>query len=361
MLQPASNRTFSRVLVNESCEPFAEEALTIKAVKVLVYCVVLVVSLVGNSVIIANVARSKTMQTTVNYLIANMAASDLLISTFAVPMKLVEILVGPRRWLLHGTVGLVSCKLAYFLQDISSTVSVQSIVVIAIDRYRGIGFPFRQAIVTPKRCKFIIPLVWLSSMGLHATYFYTVRLISQNNTTYCVFSWEPAFHPQKAQELYMIVIFILVILLPFSVITVLYSRIIWSLRKEGPSSFSCRRHKENVKVFKYICAIMIAFAFCILPINIYAILYIFVWKWKMPCRMEQLGFAVHLALFSNAAITPVINLVFNDKHRKGLKDILITLKCCRADTRMNSVQGDVELQNYCLRDAPTGQSRRTKT
>ena len=349
MLQPASNRTFSRVLVNESCEPFAEEALTIKAVKVLVYCVVHIVSLVGNPVTIANVARSKTMQTTVNYLIANMAASDLLISTFAVPIQLVEILVGPRRWLLHGTVGLISCKLAYFFQDISSTVSVQSLVVIAIDRYRGIVFPFRQAIVTPKRCKFIIPLLWLSSMGLHATYFYTVRLISQNNTTYCVFSWEPAFHPQKAQELYMIVIFIIVILLPFSVITVLYSRIIWSLRKEGlarPSSFSRRRHKENVKVFKYICAIMIAFAFCILPINIYAILYFFVWKWKMPCRMEQLGFAVHFALFSNAAITPVINLVFNNKHRKGLKDILITLKFCPADTGINLVQGNVELQNY---------------
>ena len=339
---------FSRVLVNESCEPVAEEAFTIKAVKVLFYCVVLIISLVGNSVIIANVARNKEMKTTVNYLIANMAASDLLISTFAVPMQLVEIVVGPRRWLLHGAVGLISCKLVYFLQDISSSVSVQSLVVIAIDRYRGIVFPFRQAIVTPKRCKVIIPLVWLTSMGLHSIYFYTVRLISENNTTSCDFRWEPDFHPQKAQELYTIVILILVILLPFSVITVLYSRIIWSLRKGGlarSSSFSHRRHKENVKVFKYICAIMIAFVFCILPINIYGILFLFVWNWKMPCGMEQLGFAVHFTLFSNAAITPVINLVFNDRHRKGLKDILITLKCCHADTGMNSVQGNVELQN----------------
>ena len=344
----SSSYNFSRVLVNESCEPVAEETFTIKAVKVLVYCVVLIISLVGNSVIIANVARNKQMQTTVNYLIANMAASDLVISTFAVPIKLVEIVFGPRRWLLDGAVGLISCKLVYFLQDISSSVSVQSLVVIAIDRYRGIVFPFRQAIITPKRCKVIIPLVWLSSMGLHAIYFYTVRLVSQNNTTYCVFSWEPAFHPQKAQELYIIIILILVILLPFSVITVLYSRIIWSLRKGGlerSSSFSHRRHKENVKVFKYICAIMVAFAVCILPINIYAILYFFVWKWKMPCGMEQLGFAMHFALFSNAAITPAINLAFNDRHRKGLKDILIALKCCRADTGINSVQGSVELHS----------------
>ena len=348
----SSSHNFSRVLVNESCEPVAKEAFTINAVKVLVYCVVLFVSLVGNSVIIANVARNKKLRTTVNYLIANMAASDLLISTIAVPIKLTEILVGPRRWLLHGTVGLISCQLAYFLQDISSSVSVQSLVVIAIDRYRGIVNPFRQAIVTPKRCKIIIPLVWLSSMGLHAIYFYIVRLISQNSASYCIFSWEPAFHPQKAQELYIIVILVFLTLLPFSVITVLYSRIIWSLRKEGlarssSSLSSRRRHDENIKVFKYICAIMVAFTVSILPINVYAILYFFVWKWKMPCRMEQLGFAVHFALFSNAAITPLIHFVFNNRHREGLKNILMTLKCCRGHTGMNSnsVQVNVELQN----------------
>ena len=37
----------------------------------------------------------------------------------------------------------------------------------------------------------------------------------------------------------------------------------------------------------------------------------FVWKLKMPCNIEQLGFAVHFVLFSNSAITPLIYFVFN--------------------------------------------------
>ena len=331
---------FSTGSSDGSCKPFAGDFFAITAFKVLVYSLLLIVSLVENSVIIATVVRNKQMQTTINYLIANMAASDLLISTFAVPIKLAEIVVGPRRWLLHGTVGLISCKLAYFLQDISSSVSVQSLVVIAIDRYRGIVFPFRQAIITPKRCKVIIPLVWLSSMGLHAIYFYTVRLVSNNAKTYCIFNWEPDFDPHKAQERYIVVVLVLNVILPFFVITVLYSRIIGSLRREKVANVSLilrQRHKENTKVFKYICAIMAGFYFCILPMSIYGILSLFVWKWKIPCNMEQFGFAVHFILFSNAAISPLINFVFNERYRKGLKAVFRASNLCRMDQMKDNV------------------------
>ena len=105
--------------------------------------------------IITTVERNKQMRTSINSLVANMAASDLLISIFAVPIKHCEILVGPRRWLLDGIVGLISCKFSYFLQDISTAVSIQSLVVIAFDRYRGTVFHIRPAIITPKSCKII--------------------------------------------------------------------------------------------------------------------------------------------------------------------------------------------------------------
>ena len=105
----------------------------------------------GNVVIITTVVRNKRMRTTTNYLIANMAVSDLLISTCAVPNQLTEIVGGTLRWLIDGIVGLISCKLVYFFQDISFAVSVQSLVAIAIDRYRGVVFPFRPAIITPNR------------------------------------------------------------------------------------------------------------------------------------------------------------------------------------------------------------------
>ena len=328
---------------SESCRPFAEDTNAINGLKIMLYSIVLISSLFGNFVIIVTVARKKRMRTTINYLIANMAASDLLISTFAVPIKLSEIVVGSRRWLIDGILGLISCKLGYFFQDISMAVSTFSLVLIAIDRHRGIVSPFRPAITTPKRCKVIIPLIWLLAMGLHAIYFYTARLESHHNNSQCIFNWEPKFHLQKAQEHYFIVILVLLVMLPFSIVTVLYCQIIWVLQKEKAAyrSFSymlCKRHKENAKVIKNLCAVMFVFASCVLPLSIYGILYYFVWKWKMSSNMEKFGYAAHFILFSNDAITPVIYFVFNDRYRKGLKDILRGLYLCNKD-----VNGEIEL------------------
>ena len=315
-------------MANETCRPLVEDASPMKAVKILTYCLVLIVSLLGNSAIISIVMRNKRMRTTVNYFISNMAASDLLISTIAVPMKLCEIAIGPRRWLIEGTLGLILCKLTYFLQDISTDVSIQSLVVIAIDRYLGIVFPFRPALITPKLCRVIIPLVWITSMSLHAPYFYTARIFSHNNKTICDFSWASNFTDhQRIQERYMMALFIIIIILPSRLITFLYSRIIFSLRKgtatrHSSSSSTNQRYKENTKVFKNIFTIWVAFVVCVIPALIYGILFYFVWKWKMPCNMEQLGFAVHFLLYSNAAVTPVVIFMFNDRYRQGLKNFL---------------------------------------
>ena len=115
------------------------------------------------------------MQTVTNYLIANMAVSDFLITMLAVPRKITEILLGPRRWLIDGIVGSALCKSVHFLQDITTDVSIlKLVVIIAIDRYRGIVFPLRQQLIKPaKFCKIILLLIWFVSMCVHSIYFYT--------------------------------------------------------------------------------------------------------------------------------------------------------------------------------------------
>lgn len=320
-------------MANQSdCMTLAEDASPIKAIKILVYSVVMVVSLLGNSAIITITARNKRARTTVNYLIANMAASDLLISIFAVPNKLCEIVLGPRVWLIDGIVGLILCKLVYFFQDMSTTVSIYTLVVISIERYRAIVFPFSSAVITTKRCKFIIPLIWFVSMALHCMYFYAARLVSHNNTTTCNFSWSPNFDNRKAHEQYVTLALVLLILVPFCVITFTYSSIIWSLRKkevaeDQSSTFVRQRQAENIKVFKNIFVIVLAFACCVesVPTYIYGILFFYVWKWTLPCSMDQFGFFVHFARYSNAAISPVICLLFIDSYRQGLRNDLKTV------------------------------------
>lgn len=304
---------------DDNCTALVDDSTTVKFAKIMGYSILLVTSIFGNSVIIATVMRNKRMRTTVNYLIANVAASDFLISTFAVPIKLSEIVTKPRGWLLEGVLGAISCKLAYFLQDVSTAVSIISLVVISIDRYRGILYPFRSALITPKRCKIVIPLAWLSSMALHGIYFYFIRLESKYNINVCTVL------PITAIEGFMIVLLVLFVL-PFPVLAIVYSRIIINLRKERMvNGHSCvclhKRHKENVKVITNVCAIFFVLAVCVLPIYIYGILTVTVWENEVPCKMRQFGFAAHFILFSNASVTPLIYFIFNVRYRQGLKHI----------------------------------------
>ena len=210
------------ILDEYSCKPFQSDSSVSKELKIFFYCVLLLLSVFGNSLLIAIIKRGKRMKTVTNYLIANMAVSDILITVLAVPRKITEILLGPRRWLIDGLLGSVLCKSVHFFQDITIGVSILSLSVIAIDRYRGIVFPLRKQFRKPANlCKIIVPTIWLISMGLQAIYFYIFRIWTVDTKTYCTISWAPKFDQKKSQEAHFIVIFVCLIAIPTCVVTVL--------------------------------------------------------------------------------------------------------------------------------------------
>ena len=323
----------TKILDDYGCKPFQGETSVSKEVKIFFYCVQLLFSVLGNSLLIAIIKRSRRMKTITNYLIANMAVSDILITVLAVPRQITEILLGPRRWLIDGLLGSALCKSAYFLQDITIGVSILSLLAIAVDRYRGIVFPLRKRYTKPaKLCKIIVPTIWLISMGLQAIYFYIFRLVTIDSKTYCAISWAPKLDEKKSQEAHYIVIFVFLIAIPTCVVASLYSAIILNLnrsrhtRGQGSSrSMMSERLREDKKVIRIIIVILVAFIVCVMPFNLYAVLFYFVWDWKMPCGMENFAFAAFFILYSNASINPCIYFILNDKYRQGLVSILKAL------------------------------------
>ena len=314
-----------------SCGPHQSETNLTKGLKIFCYCALLLLSVLGNSLLIAIIKTNKRMQTITNYLIANMAVSDILITVLAVPRQITEILLGPRRWLIDGPLGSFLCKSLSFFQDISTSVSILSLVVIAVDRYRGIVFPMRRQLIKPtKRCKVIIPLIWITSMGLYAVYFYIFRIVTEDKKTYCTLSWAPKFDDKTSQEIYYVILLVFLIAIPTCVVTILYTAIILNLKRsrittvDFPSnSATSRRLKENTKVVRIIIAILIAFLVCIIPVNVFAIFLFFVWSpGDVPCGIENIGFAVHFILYSNASLNPLIYFTLHDKYRKRLLNIL---------------------------------------
>ena len=79
-------------------------------------------------------------------LIPNMAMSDLLYPIFLFPVQLAEMHVGS--WFIGGTLGQALCKLKVFLADCFVLVSIQSLVLIAVDRLGALVVPLRSPVVT---------------------------------------------------------------------------------------------------------------------------------------------------------------------------------------------------------------------
>ena len=307
----------------------AGEPETVKVLKTFCYCVIMLMSLVGNTLVIIIIFRNKRMRTTTNNLIANMAISDLLFPLFAVPKETAQILIGKSRWLVGGVGGNMLCKIVNFSQDISTAVSILSLVVIAFDRFYAVKFPFKPAVITPKMCRIIILLIWVVAVGIHSPYFYTFKLQIIGNDTYCVNVWEPAFDTNTTQKVYFLIIFVLLISFPILVITVLYTAIaieVW--KQKGPTEHSCRerqrREQENRKVLKQVVTVVVVFVSCITPITIFGCLAHFVWNLQSPPpKIDGVNFRF-CALFimhSNAAISPCIYFIFNKNYRMGLGEI----------------------------------------
>ena len=103
------------------------------------YCLVFVVSLVGNACIGIIVYKTKTLRKTINIFIVNMAMSDLLVPLICIPLQVVNLYRYP--WLISGVLGNALCKLIPFLFEVSLIVSVLSLILIAMDRFGTVVWP----------------------------------------------------------------------------------------------------------------------------------------------------------------------------------------------------------------------------
>ena len=155
------------------------------------YCLIFVVSLVGNSLVGIIVYKTRTMRKPINFLMVNMAMSDLLFSIFLVPERLTEIHAGS--WLISGPLGQALCKLVNLLRDASTAVSVQSLVLIAVDRFGAVAFPHRSPLVSSKLCPFLILATWIVAMALWYPYLIANKLVEHPGRLACEGVWTGFF------------------------------------------------------------------------------------------------------------------------------------------------------------------------
>jgi len=366
----ASNQTVDSMVGDDECP--AHFTTTAERVgKLMAYIIIFLISLTGNTLIIYVVRKSKNIQRNVNYLILNMAVSDLFTPAFVIPTKIVKIIldIDESTWLITGLGGEITCKLLYFVKDIALPVSTLTLVLIALERFVAVVFPLRAKRITSRLRAALIMSTWIISAALHGPYFYIFKTFEYDSKAFCVPSWEPAFEEPSTGKFYATFLCVALIIIPFTLLAVIYTIIVLTLvRKRNALRDAVRggviRDKMNKNVLKMAVTIVVVFAICWGPLNIYYFILIFVWNWQVPrCVLPAFPFIAEFFAHANSAINPFVYFGFVENYRRSLRNAIngsiLQTSVREVGSRLNYRRDMFELTTICRQRAPSSETKAT--
>ena len=305
-----------QLIMSCSSNPTAEKIATTFA-----YCLIFVVSLTGNIFIVTIVCKTKTMRKPINFMMVNMAMSDLLFPIVLFP----KIVAGMYfdSWMISGPLGKALCKLVRFLPDASSAVSIQSLVLIAVDRFGAVVFPLRSPLISSKLCPYFILATWVAAIAIFSPYLF----VSQFKLVEYPGGLAHCFSPYlKSLDNYYLAIYVVFLYVPLVLIAILYTIIYIKLKSQTiPGEQSAngeqeRRVKRERNVLKMAIAIVFGFAVCFLPFTFWWILFIFVLD-TLSCAHHYFWSVAYFLAQANCAINLCICFIFSANYRQAPKNL----------------------------------------
>lgn len=317
--------TTDTIANNVTHTPFSCDSTAVVVTKTVFLCFIFVLSLVGNMLVVLVVYRKLVPRSAVTYFILNMAISDLVVPMVSVPAHIVRVFTCSQ-WLIHGVIGTLLCKFLPFVCDVSTAVSTFTMVAIAVDRFHSIMFPMKTTLISIKKSWRVVAFIWILAAAVHSFYFYIFKVLQSGRRNYkvCTTSWNSGLSTVLETKIHFLIIFLLTHGIPFTCLTVLYSGIVFALYRQKVSLELARdalrqRAAENRKVTYMLLTVVVVFGVTWLPYSLYGFFMFFP---EIPLS-RTFYFIVVYAPLTYSAINPLIYYFFNEKYRKGFRQILL--------------------------------------
>ncbi|XP_074087680.1 neuropeptide Y receptor type 6-like [Macrotis lagotis] len=322
--QTKAKNNSSMFLYFESCQ-LSSPALFILLIA---YIIVIVVGLFGNLslIIIIIIKKQREAKNVTNILIANLSLSDILMCIMCIPFTVIYTLMD--YWIFGDTM----CKLTSYAQSVSITVSIFSLVLIAVERY--------QLIVNPRGWKpkvshayWGILVTWLFSLLLSVPFLLTYHLtnepflnLSLPNDLYihqmaCVEGWSSKVN----QLLFTTSLLMLQYCIPLVFIFICYLRILICLRRRN-GKIERMRESESKRINIVLISIVGTFGACWLPLNIFNAIFDWYHEALMNCHHNLVFVICHLIAMTSTCVNP---LFYGFLNKNFQKDLLVLIRHCR--------------------------------
>ena len=301
------------------------------------YLFIMFIGLVGNLLIILIVFTHKELRKTTNWFIVNMAVSDFMFSSISTPVGLAE--MAESSWPDNDTTGLVLCKLQGFCKSVSLSVSV------------AVVYPVKAHFISSRSRSISIASTWLVAMGVNSVELYSYQVLEEQSKFICTSGLDDSFETDRIYMIYSLLYTFVFQITPFIALTVIYSIIALTLRKQDKRLHSEGKKgtRPNVRLrrqqaIKMSFFTMAAFYACSLPLLVSAIFWEF--QISVSCSFETIFWQISMVMVCLSSVAnPLICLTFVGRYRKGLKNILRVpwRRQLRANNMESSVGGGITL------------------
>ncbi|KAF6734753.1 Pyroglutamylated RFamide peptide receptor [Oryzias melastigma] len=293
---------------------------------VIMYVLIFVLALAGNTLVIYIVVKKRAIQTATDIFICSLAVSDLLITFFCIPFTLLQNISS--EW--FG--GVLVCKTVPFVQTTAIVTGILTMTCIAIERYQGIVFPLKmRRQYSSKRAYKMLGLVWIASVVVGSPMLFVQQLQVKYDFLYdhyhvcCQESWSSLTYRQAYTTFIMVALF----LLPLTAMLFLYTRIgieLWIRKRVGDASvLSTMNHREIGKIsrkkkraVKMMVTIVLLFTICWAPFHTVHMLFEYndLEKKYDGVTLNMIIAIVQAVGFFNSFNNPIVYAFMNENFKK---------------------------------------------
>ncbi|XP_053569728.1 G-protein coupled receptor 83-like [Bombina bombina] len=292
---------------------------TVKALLIIAYSVIIIMSLFGNMLVCHVVMKNKRMHSATSLFIVNLAVSDIMITLLNTPFTLVRFVNST--WVF----GKDMCHISRFVQYCSLHVSTLTLTAIALDRHQVILNPLKPRMSLSKGV-LSISFIWVMATCFSLPHAIYQKLFQYNYRETTIRSLCIPDFPEPAELFWKYLdlsTFLLLYLLPLLIISITYTRLakkLWMRNAIGDITTEqyITHRKNKKKSIKMLVLVVVVFAVCWFPLNCYVVLIS-----SLGIKTKNtLYFSLHWFAMSSTCYNPFIYCWLNESFRLELKSLL---------------------------------------
>ena len=282
----------------------------------------LVMSVIGNSLVICIIAKQRSMKTPTNCLILNLAVCDILTSVLLTPHFIQMIFLGGK-W-FGGVLGSFTCKMLEYGNSVTLFCSLLNLVAIAIDRCLAVTRPLSYKLSSQWMVKISIPVMWLISFPLPIGSLSNTQLLYYDGDVWprCVENYD-----RSSVDLYLSVA---TVVGSFIALITLYSVISYHLwRRNIPGEIPSNQKELVIRTARKVTILMISVVvvFFVSWAPAFVLLLILVFgnagrTFGAVLMQHPLLYGISFWLIcNNSAFNPLLYFIFIESFRQGLRSV----------------------------------------